>query len=124
MEVPEILNPMFIDNPGQEGQQILKSKDKYIRVIVYLTLQFIMGHYEQSESDNNMYQETQIVSATASEFMELVIRSISQVSPVYCTNGMVIKISRFVSLIDKFPVKLHEVITTSQHTRDVPRSSI
>lgn len=78
MEVPEILNPMFIDNPGQEGQQILKSKDKYIRVIVYLTLQFIMGHYETDDADKNqMYQDTQIVRATASEFMELVIRSVS-----------------------------------------------
>lgn len=53
MEVPEILNPMFIDNPEQEGQQILKSKGKYIRVIVYLTLQFIMGHYETDDADQN-----------------------------------------------------------------------
>ena len=78
MEVPEILNPIFIDNHEQEGQQLLKSQDKYIRVIVYLTLQFIMGHYETDDADNDeMYQNTQIVRATASEFMELVIRSVS-----------------------------------------------
>ena len=74
LEVKQILNPEFTD-PEAPNRQILKSHNKYIRVIVYLTLQFIMGHYVKSSS-NEMYQETQIVNATASEFMELVIRSI------------------------------------------------
>ena len=46
-----------------------------------------MGHYVECLSEE-LYQETQIVNATACEFMELVIRSISQVSPDYCTEIM------------------------------------
>ena len=61
-----------------------KSQNKYIQVIIYVTLQFIMGQYVQSLGDD-LYQETQIVNASASEFMELVIRSLTPYADL-CTE--------------------------------------
>ena len=56
-------------------------------MIIYLTLQFIMAHFVESIS-GELHQETQIVNATASEFMELMIRAVSQVGPDYCMEIM------------------------------------
>ena len=82
MEVDVILG-----EPKDVQERNSKSYNKYIQVIIYLTLQFIMGHYVECLSEE-LYQETQIVNATACEFMELIIRSISQFSPDYCTEIM------------------------------------
>lgn len=55
-------------------------------MIVYITLQFIMGQYVESMSED-LYQETQIVNASACEFMELILRSISAYADL-CTEIM------------------------------------
>lgn len=44
--------------------------NKYIQVIVYTTLQFIMGQAVESMMNKELYQETQTVNASACEFME------------------------------------------------------
>ena len=53
-------------------------ENKYIQVIVYTTLQFIMGQAVESMMDKELYQETRTVNASACEFMELILRSINQ----------------------------------------------
>jgi hypothetical protein len=52
-----------------------KGKNKYLEVIVYITLQFIMGQAVQSV-DQVLYQESQTVNASACEFMELILKSL------------------------------------------------
>ena len=51
--------------------------NKYIQVIVYTTLQFIMGQAVESMMNKELYQETRTVNASACEFMELILRSIN-----------------------------------------------
>ena len=51
--------------------------NKYIQVIVYTTLQFIMGQAVESMMDKELYQETRTVNASACEFMELILRSVN-----------------------------------------------
>lgn len=48
MEVDVLISPEFIE-PTE--QRTIKSKGKYIQVIIYLTLQFIMGHYVECLSE-------------------------------------------------------------------------
>ena len=52
--------------------------NKYIQVIVYTTLQFIMGQAVESMMNKELYQETQTVNASACEFMEQILRVINQ----------------------------------------------
>jgi len=71
--------------------------ERYIVGIVYLTLQFIMGQYVEC-MDEELYQETQIVNASACEFMELVIRSISHFNDL-CTDIIHLIIDRLVQTL-------------------------
>lgn len=48
---------------------------KYLEIIVYITLQFIMGQAVESV-DNGLFQESQTVNASACEFMELILKSL------------------------------------------------
>ena len=48
---------------------------KYLEIIVYITLQFIMAQAVQSV-DQGLYQESQTVNASACEFMELILKSL------------------------------------------------
>ena len=52
--------------------------NKYIQVIVYTTLQFIMGQAVESMMNKELYQETRTVNASACEFMEQILRAINQ----------------------------------------------
>ena len=52
------------------------SKHKYINCIVNSTLSFIMGQAVQSLNGDELYNSTQIVKASAAEFMELILNSI------------------------------------------------
>jgi hypothetical protein len=52
---------------------IFGEKFKYLEIIVYITVQFIMGQAVQS-FDNTLYQESQTVNASACEFMELILK--------------------------------------------------
>lgn len=95
----------FIDNDFNEVTSTIGKKvemnsqfeSRYIYGIVQLTLQFIMGQYVQVLSEE-LYQETQVVNASACEFMELLIRSISQYSEL-CTEMIHLVIDRLVKTL-------------------------
>ena len=86
LETKEIIDTKVDIRTENQDVRHPKSHNMYIQVIVYLTLQFIMGQFVES-LDEDLYQATQVVNATASEFMELIIRSISPYSHL-CTEIM------------------------------------
>lgn len=49
----------------------------YLQIIVYVTLQFIMGQAVESVNAK-LFEESQTVNASACEFMELVLKSLEQ----------------------------------------------
>lgn len=53
------------------------SSGRYIQAIVFMTLSYIMGQ-STGNGQENQYLETQVVKASASEFMELVLNSIKE----------------------------------------------
>ncbi len=50
------------------------AKTSYLMVIVYITLEFIMGQAVESVN-SQLYQDSQTVNASACEFMELILKS-------------------------------------------------
>lgn len=48
---------------------------KYLQIIVYITLQYIMGQAVESVNEQ-LYRESETVNASACEFMELILKSL------------------------------------------------
>ena len=63
---------------GNEKVKPQLSANRYMQLIVYTTLSFIMGQAVESMMNRELYQETQTVNASACEFMELMLRSVNQ----------------------------------------------
>lgn len=60
-------------------RQNLRCQNKYLQIIVYITLQFIMAQAVESVNEKPyLYQESQTVNASACEFMELILKSLEQ----------------------------------------------